>query len=132
LAAKAALLPSATIFTAKEIVTLEAAYSLQMENMVGSIVPGKLANFTILDDNPVTCDAAKIKDIAVISTFREGQIFPVKRSAKQTAGIKLPENFKPVANTPVSTEHIHAHSGNSCLCSTGKAFAALLYPTTSN
>ena len=48
---------------ALKAVTLEAAYSLQLEAEVGSIEPGKLANFTILEENPVTFDAMKIKDI---------------------------------------------------------------------
>jgi predicted amidohydrolase YtcJ len=45
---------------ALKAVTIEAAYSLRMEKDVGSIVPGKLANFTVLSDNPVTIDAIKI------------------------------------------------------------------------
>lgn len=113
-------------------VTLEAAHSLRMENEVGSIIPGKLANFTILADNPVTCDASKIKDIPVIGTVHEGQVFPVKRAEKQTASIKLPENFKPVVYVPVSTEHSHTHAGEGCACSTGKALAELIFPPTRN
>lgn len=62
---------------ALEAVTLGAAYSLQLEKDVGSIVPGKLANFTILGDNPVTCDPMKIKDIAVWGTVQEGRVLPV-------------------------------------------------------
>lgn len=37
-------------------VTLDAAYSLKMEKPIGSLVAGKLANFTILGDNPVSCN----------------------------------------------------------------------------
>jgi imidazolonepropionase-like amidohydrolase len=37
---------------ALKAITLDAAYSMQMEKEVGSIVPGKLANFTILAENP--------------------------------------------------------------------------------
>ena len=59
---------------ALKAVTLEAAYSLQMEKEVGSIEPGKLANFTVLSDNPVTCDPIKIKDIDVWGTVLEGRI----------------------------------------------------------
>ncbi len=58
-------------------VTLDAAYSLQMEKDVGSIVPGKLANFTILSNNPVTVDPMGIKDIAVWGTVQEGRVLPV-------------------------------------------------------
>jgi len=63
---------------ALKAVTLDAAYSLQMEKDVGSIEPGKLANFTILADNPVTIDPMKIKDIAIWGTVHEGRVLPVK------------------------------------------------------
>jgi predicted amidohydrolase YtcJ len=62
---------------ALKAVTLDAAYSLQMEKDVGSIVPGKLANFTILADNPVTIDPMRIRDIAVWGTVQEGRVLPV-------------------------------------------------------
>ncbi len=79
-----------------------------------------------------TCDASKIKDIAVIGTVHEGQVFPAKRTEKQTAHIKLPETFKPVAYVPVSTEHGHTHAEGGCACSTGKASAEPVYPPTRN
>ncbi len=62
---------------ALKAVTLDAAYSLQMENEVGSIVPRKLANFTILAENPLTVDAPRIKDIKVWGTVNEGRVLPV-------------------------------------------------------
>ncbi len=58
-------------------VTLDAAHSLRMEKDLGSIVPGKLANFSILDGNPLTVDAGKIKDISVWGTVHEGRVLPV-------------------------------------------------------
>ncbi len=80
---------------ALKAVTLDAAYSLQLEKDVGSIVSGKLANFTILDENPVTSDPLKIKDIKVWGTVHEGRILPVKTplegATAQNAG-QLPEN----------------------------------------
>jgi adenine deaminase len=66
-------------------VTLDAAYSLQLEKEVGSIVPGKLANFTILSANPVTCDPMKIKDIAVWGTVHEGRVLPVATGNQHAA-----------------------------------------------
>lgn len=62
---------------ALKAVTLDAAYSLQLEKDVGSIEPGKLANFTILAKNPVTSDPMKIKDITVWGTVQEGRVLPV-------------------------------------------------------
>lgn len=115
---------------ALKAITLEAAYSLQLEKEMGSIVPGKLANFTILADNPVTCEAAKIKDIAVIGTIHEGRVFPVKESARMATSYRIPENLKPVANVPVPSEHAHAHDQGGCACSTGRLFAEFVFPPT--
>ena len=70
-------------------VTLNAAFSLQMENDVGSIVRGKRANFTILSENPVTCDAAKIKDLKVMGTIHEGRVFPVSTPKQERAEREL-------------------------------------------
>ena len=116
---------------ALKAVTLDAAYSLQMEKEVGSIVPGKLANFTILGDDPVTCDATKIKDIPVIGTVHEGRVFQAKHENKPTAGIRLPDNFKPVPFTAaaLTLENVHGHGGVSCGCSTGSRLAELILPS---
>jgi predicted amidohydrolase YtcJ len=67
--------------SALRAVTIEAAHSLQMEKEVGSIVPGKLANFTVLAENPLTIDPLKIKDIPVWGTVHEGRVLPVKPAA---------------------------------------------------
>ncbi|AUC16702.1 amidohydrolase [Tenacibaculum sp. SZ-18] len=63
---------------ALKAVTIDAAYSLKMENQIGSIESGKLANFTILDDNPITCNPLEIKNIKVWGTVVEGVKQPVK------------------------------------------------------
>jgi predicted amidohydrolase YtcJ len=60
-------------------ITLNAAQSLRMEAEIGSIVPGKLANLSILEENPLTVDAARIKDIGVWGTVHEGRVLPVRR-----------------------------------------------------
>jgi predicted amidohydrolase YtcJ len=129
---------------ALKAVTLEAAYSLQLEKEIGSIVLGKLANFTILADNPVTCDAAKIKDISVVGTVHEGRVHPVERTeGKKTAGIRLPENFQPATfadnGSPNAVrsglfaarrgQQANCASGG-CSCSTGRFLAELIFPPT--
>ncbi len=83
---------------ALQAVTLEAAYSLQMEKEVGSIVPGKLANFTVLADNPMTVDPMKIKDIRVWGTVHEGRVLPVRRASAAQAAARSAEvrAFAPV------------------------------------
>jgi predicted amidohydrolase YtcJ len=73
---------------ALKAVTLDAAYSLQLEKEVGSIVPGKLANFTILSENPLTSDPTKIKDIKVWGTVQEGRVLPVTGKRPKTAQVQ--------------------------------------------
>jgi hypothetical protein len=64
-------------------VTIEAAYSLKLEDEVGSLTPGKLGNLTILSDNPLTVDPLKIKDITVWGTVMEGRVLPVPAAQKK-------------------------------------------------
>lgn len=137
-------------------VTLDAAYSLQMEKEVGSIVPGKLANFTILADSPVTCDAAKIKDIAVWGTVHEGRVLPVKKAGGRRAALVRPPDISlPVVASPLnalsddvirqadrgsaaalsglnaaSATHLAHVNGGPCSCATGSLLADLMFPTT--
>ena len=113
-------------------VTIEAAYSLQMEKDVGSIEHGKLANFTVLEDNPLTVPADKIKDIAVWGTVHEGRVMPVQKdNPKKSAIPRLPEYFNPSAATvsPLvgHTAHSHTH-GPSCAGHLGKRIAEILFP----
>jgi predicted amidohydrolase YtcJ len=51
--------------TALKAVTIDAAYSTQMENRVGSIEVGKDANLPILEASPYDVQLAAIKDIGV-------------------------------------------------------------------
>jgi predicted amidohydrolase YtcJ len=57
--------------------TIEAAYSIRMENELGSITPGKLANLTILEQSPYAVAPAALKDIPVWGTVLEGRVQPV-------------------------------------------------------
>ena len=59
-------------------VTIDAAYSLRLENEIGSIEPGKLANFTILEENPLAVNPDRIEDIPVWGTVLEGRVQPVR------------------------------------------------------
>ena len=61
-------------------VTIEAAHSLRLEKKMGSIEPGKLANFTVLDENPVTVAPDKIKEIRIWGTVYKGRVAPVPRT----------------------------------------------------
>ncbi len=60
-------------------VTLDAAYSLRLEHLVGSVEVGKLANFSVLEKDPLDVDPVEIKDIQVWGTVHEGRFFPVRQ-----------------------------------------------------
>jgi predicted amidohydrolase YtcJ len=63
---------------ALKAVTLDAAYSLRLEENVGSLEPGKLANLTILEESPYEVDSDSIKDIPIWGTMHEGRIHPIR------------------------------------------------------
>jgi predicted amidohydrolase YtcJ len=60
-------------------VTIDAAWQLFAEERVGSIETGKLADFTIVDRNPLAVDPAELDQIGVVSTWLAGR--PVASSA---------------------------------------------------
>jgi len=62
---------------ALEAVTINAAHILGCADEIGSIRGGKKADFTVLGDNPLKVDPTTIRDIEVLATVFEGEIFPV-------------------------------------------------------
>lgn len=62
-----------TVQRALEAITIDAARQIGMEDRVGSIEVGKLADFTILAANPLTTDPDKIAAIAVSETWVNGE-----------------------------------------------------------
>ncbi len=66
-------------------ITIEAAYSWQKENELGSICPGKIANFTVLDQDPFSVEPMKLNDIPIWGTVFEGRIFPIPAKARGAA-----------------------------------------------
>lgn len=64
----------ATVMEALKGLTINAAYQLFEEDLKGSITPGKLADFTVLDKNPLNVDVESLKDIKVLETIKEGNV----------------------------------------------------------
>ena len=53
--------------------TIDAAWQLFMDDVVGSLEVGKLADLVILAENPRKVDADRLDKIRVIATYREGR-----------------------------------------------------------
>lgn len=68
---------------ALRMITIDAAYVLGLDNKIGSIEPGKLADFTVLDQDPHKVNPAAIKDIPVWGTVLGGRVFPASEIGKR-------------------------------------------------
>ena len=55
---------------------------------IGSIAPGKIANFTVLEEDPYAVDPAKLADVPVWGTVFEGAVYPVARRAFDWGGVR--------------------------------------------
>lgn len=67
-----------SLHRALRAVTIDAAHLLRRENEIGSIVAGKIADFTILNDDPYALPVEKLKDITIWGTVFEGKPYPLK------------------------------------------------------
>ena len=69
---------------ALEAVTMGAAHSWRREDELGSIEVGKIANLTVLADDPFTVDPTDLGRIPVRGSVFEGRWFPVPEELQQT------------------------------------------------
>ncbi len=58
-------------------ITLGAAYTLGMDHEIGSIEPGKLADFCVLDEDPTEVDVDALRNMRVHATVLGGSVLPV-------------------------------------------------------
>lgn len=57
-----------------EAVTTNVAYAWHQEDRMGSIAPGKLANFTVADKDFLKCDIMDLPDAKIMATIIDGEI----------------------------------------------------------
>lgn len=70
-----------TVLTALRAVTIDAAFVLRKENQIGSVAPGKKADFTVLDQDPLAVSLEQLKDVPVWGTVFEGKKHPLGQAA---------------------------------------------------
>jgi predicted amidohydrolase YtcJ len=66
-----------TPYQALQAITINAAHVIGMADITGSIRSGKRADFTVLDQDPLTCDPMTLRDIGICATVFEGKVFPL-------------------------------------------------------
>ncbi len=66
--------------------TTGAAFAMHRETEIGSLAPGKLADFTVLDRNPLSIDPEQVTGIRVLATVVDGT------PTFQAGGISFPES----------------------------------------
>ena len=66
--------------------TTGAAFAMHRETEIGSLAPGKLADFTVLDRNPLSIDPEQVTGIRVLATVVDGT------PTYQAGGISFPES----------------------------------------
>jgi len=69
-----------TVEQALFAITLGAAYTLKMDDVIGSIEVGKYADFAVLDDDPLTLPPERLKDVRVWGTVLGGRVFEAERA----------------------------------------------------
>lgn len=93
-------------------ITINAAQSWQKEDQIGSIAPGKIANFTVLAQDPLTVAPEKLKDVPVLATVFEGKVFPIvhPKAAGQTGALIMER----LMSDQASVHHEHEHGAEAC------------------
>ncbi len=103
------------VMTALKAMTLWSAWQHFEEDSKGSIEVGKLADFVVLSDNPLTVEPATLVDLRVEETIKEGASI-YHRAADDTAGVPPALGLAP-ALAAHAHDHAHEHDhygGDGC------------------
>jgi hypothetical protein len=105
------------VLTALKAMTIWPAWQHFEEDKKGSIEVGKLADFVILSEDPLTIDQKRLAGIKVLETIKEDQSIYKRSDKKETAlsspamfGVTLNNSHKPM-RALLNTSHIH---GDGC------------------
>lgn len=67
-----------TPYQGMEAITKNAAIIMGTDDIMGTIEGGKLANFTILEQNPLAVEEITIKDIKIFASVYKGKMYTIK------------------------------------------------------
>jgi predicted amidohydrolase YtcJ len=103
-----------SIDDALRAITIGAAYSWRREHDLGSIEVGKIANFTVLADDPYDNDPRHLGRTRILGTVFEGRWFPVPL-ANQNARLNT-ANVAPASTAETNDEPVNEPCGHGCGC----------------
>ena len=63
-----------SVLEALKAITVYGAYQYHEETEKGTIAPGKMADFVILDKDPLKAEKDQLADIRVLQTIKENQV----------------------------------------------------------
>lgn len=66
-----------SVAQALRAITIDAAQSWRLDHEMGSVSAGKVANLTVLEEDPFAVEPMRIKDIRIWGTMFEGRVFAV-------------------------------------------------------
>ena len=95
------------VMTALKAMTLWPAWQHFEEDSKGSIEVGKLADFVVLSDNPLTVDKSTLIDLQVLETIKEGETI----YQRDNAAAFNPPPALGLAPALASHRHDHGHTG---------------------
>lgn len=85
-------------------ITIDAAFALKMDHEIGSIVVGKKADFTILEDDPFEMGVDRLKDVRISGTIFEGQVHRLAHSVASVLAKTSPVTVAPASVNLFQTE----------------------------
>lgn len=72
------------------VLTKNPAYALEMEDLLGSIEPGKLADFTILSEDPSRVAMDDVRSISVLGTMVDGEFATMSDELRAVNPVVVP------------------------------------------
>lgn len=66
-----------SVLQALRAITIDAAHAIRLEDEIGSIAPGKRADFTVLEQDPTAVPAERLGEIEIWGTVFEGTLRPI-------------------------------------------------------
>jgi predicted amidohydrolase YtcJ len=116
-----------SIEQALRAVTIDAAQSWRKEDDLGSIEIGKVANFTVVDENPLDAAPMRLDEIEVIGTVFRGEWFAVSddvRARAAAAKSRGPGAMQLIAGSGHHDDSTHdrvTQDHASCICDVARA-----------